>query len=245
MNFRATKVLSCFTLILASGACEIPSYDNQNPYDNDNADSLKDKYNLTADSELNLVKISWERPSPELKIQEWIVSRREVSGSGDAKSIATLTPDVTSFEERILDEPDSSKRLIAGRRYAYQVAPGAGDKPIEGAESPWVEITAITDLDLDGILDDGDNSGTVGDNPCGPSLSANCDDNCPNNRNASQEDRDGDKLGDACDDDDDGDGEPDTSDPCSYFGDNDTDGDGLCGNPMLPCTATSTVPNWR
>jgi hypothetical protein len=34
------------------------------------------------------------------------------------------------------------------------------------------------DTDGDGILDDGDNSGIAGDNPCGNNETENCDDNC-------------------------------------------------------------------
>ena len=39
------------------------------------------------------------------------------------------------------------------------------------------------DPDCDGILNDGDNSGTAGDNPCTSWEIANCDDNCPNHPN--------------------------------------------------------------
>jgi hypothetical protein len=54
------------------------------------------------------------------------------------------------------------------------------------------------DADLDGIPDDGDNSGVVGDNPCTGGNTLNCDDNCRLVANATQVDGDGDSIGDAC-----------------------------------------------
>ncbi len=64
---------------------------------------------------------------------------------------------------------------------------------------------AATDVDCDGIPDDGDLSGIVGDNPCTGGETANCDDNCRWTWNAVQEDGGGvgalstaDGIGDAC-----------------------------------------------
>ena len=62
------------------------------------------------------------------------------------------------------------------------------------------------DDDNDGILDDGDNSGVVGDNPCNNGNVANCDDNCILNANQNQLNTDGaNDGGNACDLDDDND----------------------------------------
>jgi len=54
------------------------------------------------------------------------------------------------------------------------------------------------DDDDDGILDDGDGSGTPGDQPCTGGATTNCDDNCRVVANANQADTDSDGVGDAC-----------------------------------------------
>jgi hypothetical protein len=54
------------------------------------------------------------------------------------------------------------------------------------------------DADNDGIFDDGDGSGTPGDNPCTGGVTTNCDDNCPLTENADQADSNGNGIGDAC-----------------------------------------------
>ena len=60
-------------------------------------------------------------------------------------------------------------------------------------------VTGPPDADRDGILDDGDGSGIVGDNPCTGGGTENCDDNCFNTLNPDQADIDGDEMGDVCD----------------------------------------------
>ncbi|MCP3872773.1 MAG: hypothetical protein GY699_06405, partial [Desulfobacteraceae bacterium] len=55
------------------------------------------------------------------------------------------------------------------------------------------------DSDEDGILDDGDFSGSSEDNPCTGGYTENCDDNCIDTPNPDQEDDDGDKVGNTCD----------------------------------------------
>jgi hypothetical protein len=66
----------------------------------------------------------------------------------------------------------------------------------------FVSDTGDIDLDDDGIRDDGDGSGTLGDNPCTNADVQNdepCDDNCPEVVNPSQNDSDGDGQGNCCD----------------------------------------------
>jgi hypothetical protein len=70
---------------------------------------------------------------------------------------------------------------------------------------------ATVDADLDGVSDDGDGSGAFGDAPCTGGATASCDDNCPFDMNAGQEDSNWDGIGDVCQPDDaDGDGIPET-----------------------------------
>lgn len=105
----------------------------------------------------------------------------------------------------------------------------------------------VVDSDADGILDDGDLSGTAGDNPCTGGQTTNCDDNCPYVSNPDQGDvipPGGDGVGDACSKDFDGDGVndnvdkcPDTYDPSQVDGDGDGRGDACDLCPVDPADA--------
>jgi hypothetical protein len=54
------------------------------------------------------------------------------------------------------------------------------------------------DEDGDGIHDDGDESGLMGDARCRSGTRVDCDDNCPMTPNADQADSDGDGIGNVC-----------------------------------------------
>jgi hypothetical protein len=84
------------------------------------------------------------------------------------------------------------------------------------------------DADDDNVAEDGDGSGTAGDNICTSGELVGCDDNCPGVENANQTDVDSDALGDDCDPDDDEDGIPDDGDASGRAGD-------------APCTGGDTT----
>jgi hypothetical protein len=107
--------------------------------------------------------------------------------------------------------------------YSIFVANLDGDDDADLAVANYVSYTvsvlmnclAGTDTDGDGVFDDGDGSGQIGDNPCTGGASTDCDDNCLSVVNPAQEDFDEDGIGDSCD-------------ICT-----DTDADGY-GNPGFP-----------
>jgi len=88
-------------------------------------------------------------------------------------------------------------------------------------------LPPLGDYDGDGVLDDGDFSGSVLDHPCSAGAVAGCDDNCTLLPNPDQFDPDGDGIGSACAiadplfgdvfRDSDGDGVPDRSDNCPWM----------------------------
>jgi hypothetical protein len=90
-------------------------------------------------------------------------------------------------------------------------------------------VGTIVDSDNDGIPDDGDCSGVVGDYLCSSGVPTRCDDNCRLVSNPNQFDLDADGVGDACDN------CPTISSPSQT----DTDQDGL-GDA---CDNCSTIPN--
>jgi len=118
---------------------------------------------------------------------------------------------------------DQSVCTVMNAFAAVEVDP-CGDRDCDG-----VNDCQDPDQDGDRVPDDGDRSGTAGDHLCRSSAVYDCDDNCRLAPNWNQQDTDGDRMGDACDDDDDNDGVADEMDNCpAVFNDQlDLDMDGI------------------
>jgi hypothetical protein len=133
-------------------------------------------------------------------------------------------------EDGVPDMQDNCPLVANGPDEAH--IPGVGNQA--DIDDDGKGDACAQDFDGDGILDDGDGSGSPIDRRCETGVTQGCDDNCTTVRNAgdpetpAQQDTDGDRFGDACDDDDDDDGRLDWLDNCPKTpnaGQADRDGD--------------------
>jgi subtilisin family serine protease len=130
------------------------------------------------------VRVSWNNVSGATGYSIW---RNITNSSGGASQIGTDT-----------SSPFDDYSANTGQSYYYWVK-GYNSCRTSGFSNSNSGFRKDCDPDGDGILNDGDNSGVEGDNPCTGGATTNCDDNCPYKPNPDQADGDSDGVGDACD----------------------------------------------
>jgi len=153
------------------------------------------------------------------------------------------TPEAISGDDHVVSEYRSADIADGAMKVIWEYQPGLPDDTTIFLH--WANTNLVQDSDGDGIPDDGDASGVVGDNPCTGGVTTDCDDNCTFVHNPDQEDYDEDGEGDVCDTctDKDGDGFgdpgfpenicaldncPDTANPSQADADSDGVGDACC-----------------
>ncbi len=128
--------------------------------------------------------------------------------SGEAALLLSVDPTLTPADVRTLLTSHGTPVTNPGNGASY---------PLTALDGALTELLLDYDSDGDGVLDDGDGSGWIGDAPCTGGETLACDDNCAGVADASQADADADGVGDACD-------------GCPADPQNDADGDGLCAD---------------
>jgi hypothetical protein len=131
-------------------------------------------------------------------------------GSGDVCDNCPQTPNANQADQDgdgvgnacdncpATPNPDQSNDDSDGLGNACDNCPGVYNPDQEDNEGDGLGDLCDPDDDNDGILDDGDGSGTIGDNPCTGGQSSGCDDNCQFDYNPAQEDDDGNGVGNEC-----------------------------------------------
>ncbi len=114
----------------------------------------------------------------------------DADGDGIEEAIDTCS----GLADPLQDDPDQDGHGTPCDNCSVQLNPNQ-----ENRDGDRLGDACDPDVDGDGIGDDGDESGAVGDNPCQAGATSNCDDNCPLLVNADQKDTDGDGRGDLCD----------------------------------------------
>ncbi len=136
-------------------------------------------------------------------------TREDPAGLRYGMYLATSTDGGVSFGPniRVSDGIHEAERFGNLLDYTGAAVSGGRIHPIWpdarlGTNDVFSRGVNLADFDEDGVLNDGDGSGQYADNRCTAVLRRprkGCDDNCPGTPNPVQADRDGDRVGDACD----------------------------------------------
>ncbi len=116
----------------------------------------------------------------------------------NAREMFKLEADPSAIVERCSQSYNDGKSSTFGAPNAWN-----GGASVQSFNALRLGLP-LPDRDTDGIPDDGNHSGVVGDLPCATGQSAGCDDNCPGEPNANQADTGrvgpgaGEGIGDAC-----------------------------------------------
>lgn len=251
------------TLVSASSNCELPCTTRGTGLGTGNTDLIY-PWRLVFEADGDILVADYGPPAKLVRVDPATGDRTILSDAGHGSG-----PMFGSFTDVSVEA--NGQILLAGGEAGgvLRVDPTTGDRTLLSAgtntslsgaprgsgpnlyQLRGIVLAAVTDSDGDGILDDGDASGIVGDNPCMGGNTTGCDDNCRVVVNANQANYDGDVRGDLCDVDDDDDGlvnavETGTG---TFVGSNDTgtnslnpdtDGDGYSDGAEV---AAGTNPN--
>ncbi|MCK5691172.1 hypothetical protein KAI87_17945, partial [Myxococcota bacterium] len=160
-----TLASSLVALLLLGTACTT-DYSSNNPFDPGNAGKLASAYDLSATIVVNEIRLTWDNPTTASAVGEWVILRTDLTDNSEEIVLIAQEAANLSYNDNALTQTDASLRIVAGHEYEYRVAISSDGFALGGTESGTAGGVAITDLDEDGFWDDGDISGTIGDNLC-------------------------------------------------------------------------------
>jgi len=185
----------------------------------------------------------------------WPTSSLGLNGSNANIGGTSVSSAYASAEAALLFSVDPSltpaeiRTLLAGHGPAVTNPDNSSSYPRTDLAAAFGTVLLTLDTDGDGILDDGDASGVIGDARCSGGQTLGCDDNCVADANSGQADSDGNGTGNACNqaEDSDGDDFADALDNCPLVpnpGQLDSDGDGrgdLCEPALVPALGRAAL----